>query len=198
MDTAHLKPTAQQFRIGVFGGAFVIDSERAEEMAREIGRGIVRRGHIVMTGATSGLPHIAGKAALEAGGVVLGVSPARDAVEHTNRYKKPLDGCSHIFYTGQGYTGRNYLNLRNCDMGVFIGGEAGTLEEYCVGIYEGLVLGALTNSGGICELLPEIVKRFKTDHGGAFCFSDEPENLLDTMISQHLAKVPKLDWTTGG
>ena len=190
--------TQRQFRIGVFGGAFVIDSKRAEELAQEIGRGIVRRGHIVMTGATSGLPHIAGKAALKAGGVVLGVSPARDPAEHTGRYKKPLDGCTHIFYTGQGYTGRNYLNLRNCDMGVFIGGEAGTLEEYCVGIYEGLVLGALINSGGISEMLPEIVKRFRTHHGGAFCFSTEPEKLLDEMIAAHLAKPLKTDWTVGG
>ena len=188
----------RQFRIGVFGGAFVIDSKLAEELAREIGRSIVKRGHIVMTGATSGLPHIAGKAALEAGGVVLGVSPARDAAEHTGRYKKPLNGCSYIFYTGQGYTGRNYLNLRNCDMGVFIGGEAGTLEEYCVGIYEGLVLGALTNSGGICEMLPQIVKKFRTEHGGAFCFATDPEKLLDDMIEAHLAKPPKVDWTTGG
>lgn len=192
------RPIQTQFRIGVFGGAFVIDSRWAEDLAREVGYSIVRRGHIMITGATSGLPYVASKAALEAGGVVLGVSPARDAAEHIGLYKKPLDGCSHIFYTGQGYTGRNYLNLRNCDMAVFIGGEAGTLEEFCVGTYEGLVLGALTNSGGICELLPEIVNRFHTQHGGAFCFATETEKLLDDMLAAHLAKPQKTDWTTGG
>lgn len=174
------------FRIGVFGAALVVDFESAEALAREVGRSIARRGHIVVTGATSGLPHIAGRAALEEGGTVLGVSPARHAAEHVTVYGKPLDGCSHIFYTGQGYTGRNYLNLRNCDMGVFIGGEAGTLEEYCIGVYEGLVLGALTNSGGISELLPEIVKRFRTQHGGAFCFGTEPDQLHNEIGRAHV------------
>lgn len=190
--------TQRKLRIGVFGGAFHVSSRLAEELARQVGRGIVRRGHIVTTGATSGLPHLAAKAALEEGGIVLGVSPARDAAEHVARYKKPTDGCSYIFYTGQGYTGRNYLNLRNCDMGVFIGGEAGTLEEYCIGIYEGLVLGALTNSGGICEMLPDIVKRFRTQHGEVYCFSTEPELLLDEMIIAHSTQPRKMDFTSGG
>jgi uncharacterized protein (TIGR00725 family) len=179
---------AAKYRIGVFGGAFVTGSAEVHELARQIGRSIIGRGHMVITGATSGLPHMAGKAAIEAGGIVLGISPAKSALEHVRVYAKPLDGCSYIFYTGQGYTGRNYLNLRNCDMAVFIGGESGTMEEYCIGIYEGLVLGALTNSGGICELLPVIVTRFQTEHGATCCFDTDPEALLDQMIWAHRVK----------
>lgn len=188
----------QALRVGVFGGAFVTESGQTETLARGVGLAIAKRGLITVTGATSGLPHLAGRSALEAGGVVLGVSPARNAQEHTQRYNKPLDGCSYIFYTGQGYTGRNYLNLRNCDMGIFVGGEAGTLEEYCIGVYEGLVVGALTNSGGICDILPQIVKRFRTQHGGAFCFGTEPEPLLDEMLSVYRSLPVKSDWTIGG
>lgn len=190
--------TASRLRVGVFGGAFITESSFVEELAEGVGRISAERGYIVVTGATSGLPHIAGRAALSAGGTVLGVSPARNSLEHTKVYGKPLDGCSHIFYTGQGYTGRNYLNLRNCDMGIFIGGEAGTLEEFCVGVYEGLVLGALINSGGICELLPEIVKRFQTPHGGSFCFATEPVELMDKMAAAHIVRERKTDWTIGG
>lgn len=172
----------QNLRIGVFGSAFHLE-EAAVSYAKRIGHGIAQRGHILISGATSGLPYIAGKAAIDAGGVVLGISPARNPTEHTNFYNKPLDGCSYIFYTGQGYTGRNYLNLRNCHLAVFIGGEAGTLEEFCIGVYEGLVLGVLTSSGGICELLPEIVKRFQTSHGEITCFEDVPEVLLDKILT---------------
>jgi uncharacterized protein (TIGR00725 family) len=188
----------QQLRVGVFGGAFEAGSTETQLLARQVGQGIARRGHITVTGATSGLPYLAGKAALEAGGVVLGISPARNATEHVAQYHKPLDGCSYIFYTGQGYTGRNYLNLRNCDIAVFIGGEAGTLEEFCVGVYEGLVLGALTNTGGICELLPEIVKCFHPHHGEVFCFAVDADKLLDDMIAAHRKKPAKVDWTIGG
>ena len=191
MSCLNFQVAEAQLRVGVFGGAFVIGSQLAQDLARQIGRGIARRGHIVITGATIGLPYIAGKAALEENGIVLGVSPARNPSEHVGRYNKPLDGCSFIFYTGQGYTGRNYLNLRNCDIGVFIGGEAGTLEEYCIGVYEGLVLGALTNSGGICGLLPQIVERFQTSHGAISCFSTDPDTLLDEMIAAHNSKVGK-------
>lgn len=188
----------QQLRIGVFGGAFEAGAAETQLLARQIGEGIASRGHITVTGATSGLPYFAGKAALEAGGIVLGISPARNAADHVAQYQKPLDGCSHIFYTGQGYTGRNYLNLRNCDIAVFIGGEAGTLEEFCVGVYEGLVLGVLRNSGGICELLPEIAKRFRTDHGEVLCFAIDADKLLDEVIDAYQARRLVPDQTIGG
>ena len=188
----------RQLRIGVFGGATLTETTEIETLAKQIGQGIARRGHITITGATSGLPCVAGKAALKEGGTVLGFSPARDATEHVERYRKPLDGCSYILYTGQGYTGRNYLNLRNCDIALFVGGEAGTLEEFCVGVYEGLVLGVLINTGGVCELLPEIVKRFHTRHGEVFCFGVNPDQLLDEVIAAHYAKPPQTDWTIGG
>jgi uncharacterized protein (TIGR00725 family) len=187
-----------QLRIGVFGGALVTPSPDIENLAEEVGYGIAKRGCIAVTGATTGLPYIAGKAALEKGGIVIGISPARDSYEHVERYRKPLDGCSYIIYTGQGYTGRNYLNIRNCDVALFLSGEAGTLEEFCVGVYEGLVLGAFTNSGGICELLPEIVKRFCTDHGQVFCFGVDPDQLINQVIQAHYDKPSKVDRTIGG
>ena len=86
--------------------------------------------------------------------MVLGISPAHDATEHVETYGKPLDGSTHIFYTGLGLTGRNVLNIRNCDLAVFVGGEAGTLQEFAIAVNEGRVVGVLTNSGGICETLP--------------------------------------------
>jgi uncharacterized protein (TIGR00725 family) len=185
-------------RVGVFGGAFLRVSDTVAALARSVGAAIARRGLIAITGATSGLPHLASRGAIEAGGVVLGISPARNAKEHVELYKKPLDGCNHIFFTGQGYTGRNYLTVRNCQLGIFLGGEAGTLEEYCIGVYEGLVLGALTNSGGIAELLPEIVKRFHTPHGGAFIFGTEAGEVIDEMLEKYRSLPEKTDWRIGG
>jgi uncharacterized protein (TIGR00725 family) len=175
-------------RVGVFGSAFYVEKAAAEALARGVGRAVAQRGLVVVTGATTGLPHLAARAAMESGGTVLGISPARDAGEHVGSFAKPIDGCTHIFYTGQGYTGRNYLTLRNCDLAIFLGGEAGTLEEYCIGVYEGLVLGALINSGGICELLPSIVAKFRTRHGSSWVFGTEPERLLDEMLVLHAAR----------
>jgi len=175
----------EPLRIGVFGSASNHQARASEVLAGQLGQAIARRGLIVVTGATSGLPHIATRSALEAGGVALGVSPARNAREHVEEYGKPLDGCTHIFYTGLGLSGRNLLNIRNCDLAAFVGGEAGTLQEFAIAVNEGLVVGALTNSGGICEKLPDIAKGFRTDYGGAFCFGTDPETLLDDMLEAH-------------
>ncbi|HXO19466.1 MAG TPA: hypothetical protein VOA87_06020 [Thermoanaerobaculia bacterium] len=175
-------------RVGIFGSAFHIETPEADALARRLGKAIAARGLIAVTGATSGLPHVGGQAAIEMGGTVLGISPARDYHEHIGKFAKPIDGCTHIFYTGQGYTGRNYLSLRNCDLAVFLGGEAGTLEEFCIGVYEGLVLGALTNSGGICGLLPTIVQKFRTNHGEVFLCGTDPERLLEEMLAVHATR----------
>jgi len=185
-------------RVGIFGGAFLRVSNAGGALAKSVGEAIANRGLIAVTGATSGLPHLASRGAIEAGGIVLGISPARNTKEHVEVYKKPLDGCTYIIFTGQGYTGRNYLTVRNCQLGIFLGGEAGTLEEYCVGVYEGLVLGALTNSGGVSELLPEIVKRFHTSHGGAFIFGTEAGKLLDEMLVAYRSLPEKTDYRIGG
>lgn len=170
-------------RIGVFGAAFTWLPE-SEIFAANVGRRIVERGCVVVTGGTSGLPHIAGCAALNGGGQVIGISPAKNATEHVDVYKKPISGVTHMIWTGAGFTGRNYLNLRNCDGAIFIGGELGTLEEFCVGCYEGKVLGVLENSGGVCGILRQVLGVCRTDHGYSVTFSTEPNTLVDTIVRQ--------------
>src|SRR5579862_5719190 len=117
-----------RLQIGVMGAALrcTPHSLRCAELA---GRRIAQQGAVLGVGATSGIPHAAAKGAAEAGGFVLGISPAINPSEHVNRYGKPLDHCSAIVYTGMGYTGRNFLNIRSCDGVLIIDGEAGTLHE---------------------------------------------------------------------
>lgn len=167
-------------RIGVFGGAFVWD-QQAGALARTIGQEIVRRGCHLVTGATTGLPYHAGKAALAAGGFVLGISPAKDATEHVEWYRKPLDGCSVIIWTGTGYTGRNWLNLRNCDGAIFVGGETGTLEEFCVANYEAKVIGVLEGSGGIADKIRDLMAVCPTDHGSTIFYASDPVKLVEAV-----------------
>jgi len=175
-------------RLGVFGGASEGYTEQGLALARSVGTYAAELGLILLTGATHGIPYAAGKAAIAAGGTVLGISPARDAAEHVATYRKPLDGTTHIIWTGLGYTGRNFLNVRNCEVSLFIGGGAGTLEEFCIAIYEGHTIGALTNSGGIAGLLPQIVAQFGNLHGSEVLFGEEPRTLLDSLLLRHAAR----------
>jgi uncharacterized protein (TIGR00725 family) len=169
-------------RIAVFGAATNYDNSSVA-LAERIGRAIVSSGAILVTGATNGLPHHAGKAALEAGGYVLGVSPASNAKEHVERYSRPIDGCSEIFWTGTGFTIRNAINARNCDGAIIVGGEIGTLQEFCATFAEGKVIGVLTSSGGVTRFLEQVVKTCTNHYSAEVFFDSEPEKLVELVMN---------------
>ena len=58
----------------------------AVEKAIEIGREIARQGFVLVTGATTGMPYWSAKGAKEAGGTVIGFSPAASKASH----QKPI------------------------------------------------------------------------------------------------------------
>jgi uncharacterized protein (TIGR00725 family) len=170
----------KQIRLGVFGSASCWTKE-AEPLAIQVGEIIASLGIIMITGATSGLPHIAAQAALAKNGTVIGISPAKNAQDHQKIYNRPLNGCSHIIWTGGGFTARNYLNVRNCDGAIFIGGEAGTLEEFCIAWAEEKIIGVLENSGGVSEIVRDVVKVFSTPRQSEVFYDARPEQLVSSI-----------------
>ena len=64
-------------KIGVYGSATGKVSDEQREKAREIGRQIAKKGHIVITGACPGLPYEAVLGANEEGGECIGFSTRR-------------------------------------------------------------------------------------------------------------------------
>jgi len=66
-------------KVGVMGGAS--DVERPEHLAKahSLGRAIAENGCILITGACPGLPLSAACGAKQAGGTVIGISPAQDS-----------------------------------------------------------------------------------------------------------------------
>lgn len=176
-----VKPTIDTPRIGVFGAAFAWNNVE-KDLAIRAGVAIAHKKCITVTGMTTGLSHFAAQASRRRGGFVIGVSPVANAREHVERYGKPLDACDLPIWTGNGYTGRNYLNLRNCDGAIFIGGEYGTLEEFCIGNYEGKVLGVVEGSGGVTSCIRGIIRKIRTNHGAVVLFNRMPEQLVFDVI----------------
>jgi len=77
-----------RYQICVSGAARGDSVELAKELAGAVGREIVRRGHLVITGATRGLPYYAAKAAKEEGGrdiTSIGFSPAASRLAHVKK-----------------------------------------------------------------------------------------------------------------
>ncbi len=155
--------------------------DKALEHAELIGAEIARRGYVLVTGATTGLPYWAAKGAKEEGGVVIGFSPASTRLAHVKTYRLPLDYHDIIIYTGFNYSGRNLILTRSSDAIITICGRMGTLNEFTIGFEDKKPLGVLEGSGGTADMLRDIVE--KSHRGmGKTVFEKDPIKLLDAIV----------------
>lgn len=167
-------------KIGVMGSAEEMPD--VCEKAEALGRAIAARDAILLTGATTGLVYVAGKAARDAGATHVGVSPAHNAEEHVERYALPLDACDAIIYTGFGLKGRNVVLVRSCDIVIFISGSIGSLNEFTIAYDEGKVIGCLTGTGGVADEIKHLTKTFHKRTRSLVVYDDDPEQLLDLCL----------------
>src|SRR5581483_10020694 len=98
--------TGMQIRIGVMGSAALDSENRVAKACRRLGRAIAQHGCCLLTGACPGLPHEAVLGAKEAGGHVIGISPALNLKEHIETFTSPYEQYDVLIYTGLGLMGR--------------------------------------------------------------------------------------------
>jgi len=179
--------------IGVMGAAGGVIPEEIKEKMRELGRCIARRGYVLITGASPGIPHETVRGAFEAGGFIVGVSPALNLEEHVIKYMSPTRGYRAIIFTGSGLMGREIENIRSCDVVIFAGGRSGTLGEFAIAFDEGKIIGVLQGTGGITEHLSDIIRMIDKNTGAIVGYDTDPEKLLskledlyrETLLPQH-------------
>jgi uncharacterized protein (TIGR00725 family) len=173
----------KKFKICVSGAAEDYGQE-AEEIAKKIGTEIARRGHVIVTGATRGIPHLAARAAKKAGGASIGISPAASEAEHIGKYLLPGDQAfDYIIYTKAGYTGRNLLMVRSCDATIVINGRMGTLNEFTCAFEENEIVGVMENSGRIASEIRHILQVANKGMRKTF-FENDPVRMLDEIIKR--------------
>src|SRR5512137_2651912 len=175
--------------VGVMGSAGGRLTAGVRRRVHRLGAGIAKRGYVLITGACPGLPHEAVKGAKEAGGIVVGVSPALNLEEHVNVYRSPTRGYDAIIYTGSGLMGREIENIRSCDVVVFAGGRSGTLGEFAIAYDEAKVIGILEGTGGITDHLETIVSFIRKETGAVMISSPDPADLLDRLEQVYEAKL---------
>jgi len=154
----------------------------AHEKAELLGREIARRGYVLVTGATTGIPYWAAKGAKMEGGTVIGFSPASSKLEHVKKYKLPLDYHDVIVYTGFEYGGRNLILVRSSDAVIVICGRMGTLNEYTSAFEDHKPIGVLEGTGGAADMLRGIIEEAHRG-AGKTVFSSDPAELLDKIAS---------------
>jgi uncharacterized protein (TIGR00725 family) len=167
-------------KIGVMGSAE--EAADVREKADALGKAIAACEAILLTGATTGLVYATGKAARDAGAMHIGISPAHDEREHTDKYELPVDACYAIIYTGFGLKGRNVVLVRSCDAVIFIAGSIGSLNEFTIAYDEGKIVGCLTGTGGVADEIKRLVETFQKPTKSRVFYDDDPEKLLKACL----------------
>ena len=153
----------------------------APEKAEQLGREIARRGMVLVTGATIGIPYWAAKGAKEEGGMVIGFSPAASEAAHSKTYKLPTDYHDVIVYTGFEYSGRNLILIRSSDAIINICGRMGTLNEFTIAFEDEKPIGVLTGTGGTADEIKGIVDKMHRGPG-TIVYDSDPSRLLDQIV----------------
>lgn len=173
----------KKYKICISGAAEGYNRLSAE-IAKKVGKEIAKRGHVIVTGATHGVPHIAALAAKSAGGESIGISPAGSETEHIGKFLLPGDKAfDYVIYTRAGYTGRNLLMVRSCDATIVINGRVGTLNEFTCAFEENEIVGVMEITGGVSSLIRQILLVANKGYRKVF-FENDPVKIVDEIIKK--------------
>lgn len=183
-------------KVSIYGSAGDDSDKVAVEYAREIGKLLAEHGHIVITGASPGVPFEAALAAFNAGGQVVGYSPATNQNEHETKFNDPIGCFTKLIFIPPDYQYansrvacykyRNISTIMNCDKVIIIGGRYGTLDEFIQAYEFGKEIGVLKNTKGAAEIIATDVmestfKKVYKDTGAKVYFEENPTELLKIM-----------------
>jgi len=166
------------YQICVSGAAKGKSVEQGKELAHDAGRAIAKAGHVLMTGATSGLPDHAAHGAKKAGGRSVGLSPAASKISHVKQYHLPTGCYDTILYTGLHYIGRDALLVSSSDAIISIGGRIGTLHEFTIAMELNKPIGFLQGAGGISTEIKNILKAAGREYDENVIFDEDATRLV--------------------
>ena len=179
-----VKPRVK-YKICISGGSEGENARKAYHLARKVGEEIAKRGHVLITGATNGVPYEAAKAAKKIGGSNIGFSPAGTEIEHKQKFRLPMSPkvFDHIIFTEAGYAGRNLLMVRSADATIMIDGRMGTLNEFTAAFEENEIVGVLEDSGGTADEVRRLI-RVAGKGQRKVIFDSDPVKLVEKVIER--------------
>lgn len=168
-----------RFTICVSGAAAGETVETSYGLAEDLGEEIAKRGHILTTGATVGLPNAAAKGASKFGGMSIGFSPAASLREHLRKYRLPYEYYDFINFTGLEYVGRDLYLVQSSDAVITVGGRFGSLHEFASALEAGKPCGVLIGSGGTADLISQLMDMLEAPQKSLVVYDDDPVKLVE-------------------
>ena len=187
---------------GVMGGAGDETPPALDDKMETIGARIAQRGHVTLTGACQGLPESAARGARAKGGLTVGISSHRSLDEHIAS-GSPTDfdvlqltelPLAHRGQDRPNYMGREIDNIERSDVIIIAGGRFGTLGELAIALEEQRPIGVLTGTGGIADLVKEIVAastKAGKPPGAPVIYDSNPARLVARLEQAHRNLVKK-------
>ncbi|MFN2579244.1 MAG: hypothetical protein ABR607_16360 [Pyrinomonadaceae bacterium] len=172
-----------KIKIGVMGSAEELAAPALNQTVNALARAIAARDLIILTGATTGVIHLVGKAARDAGAFHIGISPGQDERDHVERFRLPTGACDAIIYTGFGLKGRNVVLVRSCDVVLFIAGSIGSLNEFTIAYDEGKIIGCLKGTGGVADEINRLAQTFPKKTKARIIYDDDPVRLIEACLA---------------
>ena len=172
----------QVLKVGVMGGAGEGIAREYLHKAEQVGEAVARAGCVLVTGGCPGLPLAAARGAKRAGGMVIGISPGLSLEEHAYKFESPTAHHDVLIFTGSGLMGREVVNIRSSDIVVIIGGSSGTLGELAIAYDEGKLIGVLTGTGGISDVIEQILAICQKQTGARVIYHSEPCELVTQLL----------------
>jgi len=151
---------------------------------------------ILITGACIGLPYEVALAAYKKNRVeIWGFSPATDYEgqvactpdDDNSIYSRLIYTPSDFEFVSDVNVARKYRNILStatCEGGIIISGRWGSLNEF-TNLYDmGKVIGVLTGTGGVADLLPNLSKQISKPSKATVFFNNSASTLVNQVISE--------------
>lgn len=171
-----------RYSICVSGAAAGQTVKDSKELAKRVGTAIAKKGHILTTGATVGLPYYAAYGAKKVKGTSIGFSPASSLREHLRKYRLPHDVFDFINFTGLNYVGRDLYLVQSSDAVITVGGRFGSLHEFTSALEARKPCGVLLGSGGTADLIPGLMEKLEPPDRDLVIYDDDPERLVQRIV----------------
>jgi hypothetical protein len=68
--------------------------------------------------------------------------------------------------------------------------RSGTLGEFAIAFEEGKLIGVLTGTGGITDVIPAVEERLHKATGAEVIYDDDPVRLVEGLLKRHLENAP--------
>jgi uncharacterized protein (TIGR00725 family) len=167
------------YQICISGAAKGESVDEGKRLAQLAGAAVAKQGHVLLTGATVGLPNYAAEAYKKAGGIMsLGLSPASSKIEHVMKYRLPTKAYDTILFTGLHYVGRDTLLINSADAVISIGGRLGTLHEFTIAMETDTPIGFLQGGGGVSESIMDILHAAGENRAQNVLFNEDADALI--------------------